>query len=88
VNYAVNGTRFNGLSQGAAYGDDAQSASNYPLVLFTNNASGHKFYARTHDHSTMGVATGDELVGTLFDPYQGARGAGKLAMCVPAQRSP
>ncbi|HXN48872.1 MAG TPA: hypothetical protein VN893_19635, partial [Bryobacteraceae bacterium] len=67
VNYAVDGTQFNGLSQGAAYGDDAQSASNYPLVLFTNNASGHKFYARTHDHSTMGVATGDELVGTLFD---------------------
>jgi hypothetical protein len=67
VNYAVAGTQFNGLSQGAAYGDDAQSATNFPLVLFTNIRSKHKFYARTHDHSTMGVATGSDLVSTLFD---------------------
>lgn len=30
--YKVSGTQFNGLSQGAAVGDDAQSATNYPLV--------------------------------------------------------
>ncbi len=32
VNNSVFGTQFNGISQGASYGDDAQSATNYPLV--------------------------------------------------------
>jgi hypothetical protein len=56
--YIVSGTQLNGLSGGAAYGDDAQSASNYPLVLIENCATGDKYFARTHDFSTMGVATG------------------------------
>jgi len=54
--YVVTGLNFNGLSQGAAYGDDVQGATNYPLVQITNRASGTVFYARTHDHSTMGIA--------------------------------
>jgi hypothetical protein len=65
--YTVSGTQFNGLSQGAAYGDDVQSATNYPLVQITNNATGHKFFARTHDHSTMAVATGGASTSTQFD---------------------
>jgi hypothetical protein len=65
--YTVSGTQFNGLSQGAAYGDDVQSATNYPLVQITNNATGHKFFARTHDHSTMAVATGNAITSTQFD---------------------
>jgi hypothetical protein len=67
INNSVFGTQFNGLSQGAAYGDDAQSATNYPLVRITNNATGDLAYARTHNHSTMAVATGSALVSTLFD---------------------
>jgi hypothetical protein len=67
LNNSISGTQLNGLSQGAAYGDDAQSATNYPLVRITNNATHHVFYARTHGHSTMGVATGSTLVSTLFD---------------------
>ena len=39
-------------------GDELNAATNYPLVRITNMASGHVAYARTHDHSTMGVATG------------------------------
>ena len=35
-----------------------QQATNYPLVRITNRASGHVVYARTHDHSYMGVAPG------------------------------
>lgn len=65
--YVIKGTQFNGLSQGAAYGDDTQAASNYPLVRITNNATGHVFYGRTHDHSTMGVAAGSKPVSTHFD---------------------
>jgi hypothetical protein len=65
--YTVAGTQFNGLSQGAAYGDDFQDATNYPLVRLVNAASGHVFYCRTHNHSTMGVATGTKKVSTNFD---------------------
>jgi hypothetical protein len=66
-NNKIQGTQFNGLSQGAMYGDDAQMASNYPLVRITNTASGNVVYCRTHNHSTMAVATGSEKVLTAFD---------------------
>ncbi len=51
----LTGSKFNGLSQACAYGDDAQCATNYPIVRFTNIASGHVFYGKTHDHNTMAV---------------------------------
>jgi uncharacterized repeat protein (TIGR01451 family) len=53
--YPITGTLFNGFSEGAYYGDDAQSSTNYPLVRIRNIGSGHVFYARTHDHSKMGI---------------------------------
>lgn len=65
--YAISGTQFNGLSQAAAFGDELQTATNYPLVRIANNSTHHVFYARTHDHSTMGVATGSATVSTNFD---------------------
>lgn len=65
--YKITGTQFNGLSQAASFGDEYQTATNYPLVRITNNSTGHVFYAKTHDHSTMGVATGSKSVYTFFD---------------------
>jgi len=53
--YRITGTNFNGASQNNAYGDDFQDASNYPLIRFTNVATGHVVYGRTHGHSTMAV---------------------------------
>jgi hypothetical protein len=53
--YTIDGRRFNGLSQGTAYGDDQQAATNYPLVRIVNWKTKHVFYARTFGHSTMGV---------------------------------
>jgi hypothetical protein len=66
-NNKIQGTQFNGLSQGAMYGDDGQMATNYPLVRITNTASGSVVYCRTHNHSTMSVATGSKIVATEFD---------------------
>jgi hypothetical protein len=54
--YLIAGDQFNGLTLGAVYGDDTQAATNYPIVRITNVATGHVFYARTHDHSSMSVA--------------------------------
>jgi len=64
--YQLSGVHLNGFSQGAAYGDDAQAATNYPLVRITNAATGHVFYARTHDFSSMAVAS-PATVSTSFD---------------------
>src|ERR1044071_4678080 len=63
--YHLTGTLFNGISEGAAYGDDAQMASNYPLVRLTaTNLS--VYYARTYNWSSTGVMTGNAPVSTEF----------------------
>lgn len=64
--YTIQGTQFNGLSQCSAYGDDATNATNYPLVRITNTVTGHVYYCRTFNHSTMGVATGATPTSTNF----------------------
>jgi hypothetical protein len=77
--YQIKGTQFNGLSQAEGYGDDSAAATNYPLVRITNQSTGHVFYARTHNHSSMGVATGTRTVSTQFDVPAGAEtGASNL----------
>jgi hypothetical protein len=80
--YQISGTQFNGLSQaGNGMGDEYQSSTNYPLVQITNNSTKHVFYTRTHDHSTMGVATGNETVSTNFDVPAGMEtGASSLVV--------
>jgi hypothetical protein len=79
--YEIFGRRFNGMTQGASYsGGGSQSATNYPLVRITNNATGHVFYCRTHDHSSMAVAS-EAPVSTHFDiPSNIETGAGKLVV--------
>ena len=87
--YKISGQQFNGLSQAAAFGDEFETATNYPLVRITNTASGHVFYARTHDHSSMGVATGKLKVSTNFDvPATAEVGASTLTVVangIPSQ---
>jgi hypothetical protein len=65
--YSISGRQFNGLSQAASFGDEFETSTNYPMVRITNQATHHVFYARTHDHSSMGVATGAAIVSTNFD---------------------
>jgi hypothetical protein len=64
--YSLSGRQLNGLSQAVSYGDDAQMATNYPLVRLRDPAHGTVVYCRTFDHSTMGVATGTATVSTTF----------------------
>ncbi|HEY1614655.1 MAG TPA: hypothetical protein VGF97_13285 [Rhizomicrobium sp.] len=51
----VSGKNFSGFSLGASYGDDAQMASNYPLLRITNTSTGDVCFARTYNFSAMGV---------------------------------
>ncbi len=79
--YKITGTQFNGFGQAMSYGDENQNATNYPLVRITNNSTGNVFYARTHGHSTMGVATGSLPVSTHFDlPSKMDTGASSLVV--------
>ena len=54
--YTLTGTQFNGLSHGAAYGDDVQANTNYPIVKIVNDSTSHTFYERTLGFNTMSVA--------------------------------
>lgn len=65
--FILRGTQLNGLSQCSVYGDDSANSTNYPLVRIRNLATNHVKYCRTHDHSTMAVATGSQLVATRVD---------------------
>jgi hypothetical protein len=63
--YHLTGTGLNGISEGAAYGDDAQMDSNYPLVRMTDSA-GNVYYGRTYNWSSTSVMTGSRAITTEF----------------------
>lgn len=87
--YTIQGTQFNGLSQAAAFGDEYETSTNYPLVRITQTATGKVTYARTHDHSSMGVATGNTPVSTQFDvPAKAPKGDSTLEVVANGIASP
>jgi hypothetical protein len=86
--FRLAGFRFNGASQDAMYGDDAQNATNYPIVRFTNQSTGHVFYARTHDHSTMAVGYNGPAYTYVDVPTNMETGASYLEVVVNGIASP
>ncbi len=78
--YELQGTLLNGMSQTCMFGDELQCAENYPLVRITNLETGHVFYSRTHDHSSMAVAS-RRISSTHFDvPASQEKGLSKLVV--------
>ena len=61
--YKITGTKFNGISQGATYGDDWQMATNYPIIRLSNGSN--VYYCRTFNWNSTGVQRG-----TLADTVQ------------------
>jgi len=78
--YEIRGTQLNGLSQANSYGDDAQMATNYPIARVADDTTGTISYLRTHDHSTMGVATGATVVSTKISAPNMPVGPGQLSI--------
>jgi Secretion system C-terminal sorting domain len=76
--FMATGTLFNGISQGAAYGDDWQMPTNYPVIRLENhdNTLGDLVhYARTFNWNSTGVMRGSAPDTTYFTlpaglPYQ------------------
>jgi hypothetical protein len=59
--FMATGTLFNGISQGAAYGDDWQMPTNYPVIRLENHDTvlgDLVHYARTFNWNSTGVMTG------------------------------
>jgi hypothetical protein len=73
--YTVTGTNFNGISEGAAFGDDGQMSTNFPLVRLTD-VSGNVQYLRTLNWNSTGVAIGASSVSFTLPP--------SLAQAAPA----
>lgn len=61
--FHISGTQFNGISEGAAYGDDWQMSTNFPIAKLTDG-KGNVYYARTYNWTNTGVMTGSLIVGT------------------------
>jgi len=79
---AISGTNFNGFDLGGSYGDDAQQATNYPLVRITNNSTGDVCFGRSYNFSTMGVWT-TGTTNAVFDiPNTCETGASSLQVIV------
>lgn len=55
---SLSGLQLSGVDQGAAYGDDVQDHTNFPLVRITDTQTGVVTYARTSNWTTASVAPG------------------------------
>jgi Putative Ig domain/Galactose oxidase, central domain len=85
--YHLTGTNLNGISEGAAYGDDEQMDSNYPLVRMTNSTSGNVYYARTFNWNSTSLQTGSRVTTTEFALPQNLP-AGTYSLVVEANGNP
>jgi len=64
TNFTITGTLFNGISEGACYGDDWQNVTNYPIVRLTSGTN--VYYARTTNWNSTGVMRGTALDTATF----------------------
>jgi len=66
--FTLTGKQLNGQSAGAAYGDDDQMDSNYPIVRMVSG-SGRVYYARTTNWSKISIGLGGaETVNFTLNP--------------------
>ncbi len=57
TNYMITGIKFNGISEGSAFGDENENDSNYPLIRLT--LGGNVYYARSYNWNSTGVQRGN-----------------------------
>jgi len=85
--FTLTGTQLNGISEGASYGDDAQMASNYPIIQLTD-ANGVVRYARSFNWSSTGVATGSTPLSVQFTLPAGASSVNRVSVIANGIASP
>jgi hypothetical protein len=86
--YWLSGRQLAGLDQGAAYGDDAQDNTNFPLVRITNSATGTVTYARTSGWTSVSVAPGTRSATRFTLPARTPKGKSTLVVVANGIASP
>jgi hypothetical protein len=82
ASYLLTGRQLDGLTQGSAYGDDFQDATNYPLVRITSASSRRVYYARTSGMTSMSIAPGAQSSTDFAVPKQVPAGPASLSVVV------
>jgi hypothetical protein len=77
---SLSGTQLAGVDQGAAYGDDVQDNTNFPLVRITNSKSGVVTYARTSNWTSVSIAPGSASSTEFTVPKTTPAGASSLVV--------
>jgi hypothetical protein len=78
--FTLQGKQLDGVSAGAAYGDDNQMDENYPIVRLTSTTDGTVYYARSTNWSKVSVA--DTSVQTVDFTLKAGTPAGNYAIVV------
>lgn len=88
--FSLTAQRMNGLSEAVAYGDDAQPATNYPIVRITTTSTtpNHVFYARTSGHSTRAIGPSVTGMTNFTVPSGTTVGAAKIELIANGIPSP
>jgi hypothetical protein len=82
----ITGVLFNGNSQGAAYGDDAQMDSNFPIVRFVGG--GGVYYGTTYNWSSTSVQSPNTVTAQVSLPAGVLLNPGAYSMYVIANGNP
>ncbi|HTB31110.1 MAG TPA: T9SS type A sorting domain-containing protein, partial [Bacteroidia bacterium] len=80
--YTITGKLFNGISEGASYGDDWQMETNYPIVRLTNGSN--VYYAQTSYWNRIGAVQTDSLEDTAQFTLPASLPAGTYSLVVVA----
>ena len=84
--FQVTGTLFNGICEGAGYGDDWQMETNYPIVRLT--AGGNTYYATTYNWNRIGAVMTGALPDTAIFVIPAALVPGTYSVTVVANGNP
>ena len=84
--FRFTGTLFNGITEGAAYGDDWQMESNYPIVRLTNG--GNTYYATTYNWNRIGAVMTGSLPDTAIFVLPAGLPVGSYSVTVVANGNP
>ncbi len=84
--FQFTGTLFNGITEGAAYGDDWQMESNYPIVRLTNG--GNTYYATTYNWNRIGAVMTGSLPDTAIFVLPAGLPVGSYSVTVVANGNP
>ncbi len=81
-NYKLTGKLFNGISEGAGFGDDWQNSTNYPIIRLTNGTN--VYYCKTTNWNRVGAICTDSLEDTVDFSLPAGLPAGTYSLVVTA----